>query len=1088
MSTHQTRTVRGRFFSHGTFALLAVMTLGGAFAFTRLLTGLEAVTNLTDAYPWGLWIAIDVACGVALAAGGFTTAALIEIFGNHKYRPLLRPAVLTAWLGYIFVGVGLMFDLGRYWNIWRPMFNWQGNSVLFEVGMCVMTYLFVLTVEMSVSFLDGLRTRVEEESRGAIILRRLERPLTLLRRIVRTVMPLFVVAGVVLSFMHQSSLGALMVIAPTKMCSLWYTPVLPLLFLLSAIMVGFPMVVMESLIASRSLGREPEMDLLSPLAKIIPWFIAAYGIVKILDLVVRGSAVQFIDTPGHMVAFLVEMILCLVVPFVLLLFKPVRESAGWLLFSSLLVIGGVVLNRVNVFLVAYEPPFPGRGYFPSVGEIAVTLGLVATIMFLYRVFIFLFPIMPKHETSGPKPLRSPATYTPLQPKTAWTFRGVAIGLLLLFSVLYAFIHQEAVSGDIRATNWVESVRPVEEEATGLNPAEHAGRPEGYKRVYILSSRLLDDLDNFYEPTRFNHTTHDEWTGGDCAPCHHRFSMGGDDRIGIDLHEFHDEMEIHLGGPCASCHDMDSITIQRCDSCHWLANEEDDPSRLGLKGSYHRQCIGCHEDIPESDAPVDCIGCHHPLTPDHGDLVAVDKGAGVEDVVRECIRCHETSAADILESAHWNWSGHSPEVGGYEDSASLGINTLVNNYMFGTGPNAEYCAACHIGIGPLEGRIENRDPETVDCLICHDTTGTYIKKIGDGGRPVDGVDLAAVAHSVGRPSRDKCGSCHFYSDGSANIKHGDLEPVLADPPDDLDVHMGRYNLLCQDCHTTRQHKIAGMSMSAPVVEGRVLCSRCHSDTPHGIGGEYSRHLDDHLRSISCQVCHIPRIARESPTRTFIDWRQAESYGPVPLTDRGLPDWPEQAGVETWVRDLVPEYRWYDGTRKVKVLGETIDPRKTVYLNQPEGDKRNPGALISAFKTHRAMQPYDTENKTLVIPKLWGGFWQHFNLEVAIREGMEESGMEYSGSYGFAATVQYTGIHHEIVPAKDALGCQDCHIATAVDCRRCHSSIRGHELNGLGHAVYPEVKNRIDFEALGYEDDPARIGGRFFIQPGRGTPPS
>lgn len=1087
MSSHDAQNVRGSFFSPGTFALLAVMTLGGAFAFTRMLTSLETVTNLTNAYPWGLWIAIDVACGVALAAGGFTTAALIEVFGNHKYKPLLRPAILTAWLGYIFVGIGLMFDLGRYWNIWRPMFNWQGNSVLFEVGMCVMAYLFVLTVEMSTSFLDGLRTRVEEGSHGARLLRRLERPLTLLRRIVRTVMPLFVVAGVVLSCMHQSSLGALMVIAPTKMCSLWYTPVLPLLFLLSAIMVGFPMVVMESIIASRSLGREPEMNLLSPLAKIIPWFIAAYGAVKILDLAVRGSAVDFLEPSGHIIAFLAEMILCLLVPFVLLMFKPVRESSGWLLFASLLLIGGVVLNRVNVFLVAYEPPFPGRGYFPSVGEIAVTMGLIATIMFLYRVFIFLFPILPKDERSDVKPLRTPPTYTPLKPAIAWTFRGVAIGLMIVFSLLYTFIHQEAVSGDIRATKWVESVRPIETESTGLNPAEHAGRPEGYKRVYVLSSRLLDDLDNFYNPARFNHVTHDEWTGGDCGICHHRFSMGDEDRIGIDIQDFHSEMEIHLGGPCASCHDMNTITTQRCDSCHWLANEEDDPSRLGLKGAYHRQCIGCHEDVRQTEAPVACIGCHHPVTPDHSDLVIASENSSLKAIMGECIRCHERSTADVLDSAHWNWAGHSPEVGGYENSASLGLNTLVNNYMFGTGPNKEYCAACHIGTEPLPDRAEDRDPATVDCLICHDTTGTYVKKIGGGGSPVGGIDLVAIAQSVGRPSRAKCGACHFYSDGSANIKHGDLEPALADPADELDVHMGRYDLLCQDCHITTRHKIAGKSMSAPAVEGRVFCSRCHSDTPHGLSGAYSRHLDDHLRSISCQVCHIPSIARETPTRTSIDWQKAESYGSVPLTDRGLPDWPERSGVETWVNDLVPEYRWYDGTRTVEVLGDTINARGTVYLNQPQGDKRNPGALISAFKVHRAMQPYDTESKTLVIPKLWGGFWQHFNLNLAIREGMEESGLEYSGTYGFVETVQYMGIHHEIVPVKGALGCGDCHAPAAVDCRRCHSAIRGHDLNGLGHAVYPEVKNRIDFQALGYEDDPARIGGRFFIQLGRGAPP-
>ena len=137
------------FFTTGSIILLVFMGVGFAFGLARLITGLSTVTNLDNEHPWGIWIAIDVTCGVALAAGGFTSAALIEVFGKHKYAPLLRPAILTAWLGYLFVGIALMFDLGRWWNIWRPTFNWQGNSVLFEVGMCVMTYLFVLSVEMA---------------------------------------------------------------------------------------------------------------------------------------------------------------------------------------------------------------------------------------------------------------------------------------------------------------------------------------------------------------------------------------------------------------------------------------------------------------------------------------------------------------------------------------------------------------------------------------------------------------------------------------------------------------------------------------------------------------------------------------------------------------------------------------------------------------------------------------------------------------------------------------------------------------------------------------------------------------------------
>jgi len=165
------------FFTFGTVTLLLLMGVGYAFGITRMLLGLGRVTNLDNHSPWGIWISFDVACGVALAAGGFTTAALVDIFGRRRYKALLRPAILTAFLGYLWVAIALSFDLGRYWNIWRPIFNWQGNSVLFEVGMCVTVYLFVLTVEMSPSILEGLKARLDQGDWGASLLRRVEGPL-----------------------------------------------------------------------------------------------------------------------------------------------------------------------------------------------------------------------------------------------------------------------------------------------------------------------------------------------------------------------------------------------------------------------------------------------------------------------------------------------------------------------------------------------------------------------------------------------------------------------------------------------------------------------------------------------------------------------------------------------------------------------------------------------------------------------------------------------------------------------------------------------------------------------------------------------
>jgi hypothetical protein len=319
-----------------------------------------------------------------------------------------------------------------------------------------------------------------------------------------------------------------------------------------------------------------------------------------------------------------------------------------------------------------------------------------------------------------------------------------------------------------------------------------------------------------------------------------------------------------------------------------------------------------------------------------------------------------------------------------------------------------------------------------------------------------------------------------------MKHGDLEPILADPPDDFDVHMGRYDMRCQDCHTTREHRIAGMSLSSPAVEGRVLCTRCHGETPHGISGALSRHLDDHVRSVACEVCHIPMIAKDAPTQVYVDHLRAAALGAVPTDEWGRPRYPADAGVEVWERNLIPTYAWYDGTRGHYAVGDEIGSARPVVLNRPVGEPRNPVARIHAFKVHRANQPYDSERSTLVIPNLWGGFWHHFDWGKAIADGMAGAGLEYSGSYDFVETLQYTGIHHEVVPASRALGCTDCHAAADVACTRCHGSATAADVEAYTQRNYPEGPPRLDFKALGYDGDPARIGGRFAHPLGRGRP--
>ncbi len=1081
MKTHLPGRVRQPYFSTGTYILLALVGIGFSFGLARFITGLGAVTNLSDRFPWGIWIAIDVACGVALAAGGFTTAAFVEIFGGRRFKPFIRPAILTAWLGYGMVGFGLLFDLGRYWQAWKPIFHWQGNSVLFEVGMCVLAYLIVLTIEITPSLLEGLIDRADRNEWGAGVLRRLVVPARALRRGVLIVLPVFVIAGVVLSCMHQSSLGTLMVIAPTKLSAFWYTPWLPVLFLLSAIMIGFPMVIIESIFSARSFGREPEMEILEPLARIIPWTIGVYAVFKIATLLAVADRLDTLLHPGCTTALTIEFVAGLAVPFVMLLFRGVRRSPGWLFTASFLLVFGVVLNRLNVFLVGYHPQTAGPTYFPSVGEIAVTTSIIAFLALLYRFFAINAPILTGPEDNGEGLVI--ADEPPVPKKWAWTFRAIAVASLVTFIGLYATVHRISISHATTARQRIYQMPAALAAQTEAPEAiAHILRPRGYQTAYLMESPVINTASsNFYGPVRFSHRSHDSFTGGDCGVCHHRFSFDDEDRVGVDLSELHAMMDIRLGGPCSSCHgDLEDNTPQSCGHCHGHANEPDASARPGLKGALHRQCIGCHEQSSRgTNAPTTCNSCHHPLVPYHGELMGdMTHAEGPEAITRRCLDCHQETGEDVMRSVHWKWGGHSPSVAGYEHHVDLGLETVLNNYLICAGANPQNCSACHISFGRATDLTGAADPASMDCLICHDTTDTYRKRAGGGGEPDDGVDLVLVSNSVGRPGRNNCGLCHFYSDGGANVKHGDLEPMLANPPPDFDVHMGRAHMLCQDCHRTHEHRIMGRSMTAPASEGEVRCEQCHGVQPHRIVGVLGSHLDNHVRSVACETCHIPHVAKETPTQVFLDYSMAGEDREPTLDAYGMPTWKKECGEMRWVKNLVPTYMWFDGSRDAYVLGEKIDPRRTTVLNAPLGDRSVPAARIAPFKVHTAVQPYDSENNILVTPQLCSAFWDDFKWDRAIADGMKATGLEYSGSYDFTTTVMYSALHHEVVPKDQSLGCADCHAHEAVACRRCH-----HDPQNLGQPehvgrTYPDEDRRLDFKKLGYEDDPALIGGRFF----------
>lgn len=382
---HHPRPIERPFWSPGVLVMLGFMIAGGAALAVRFVYGLGYATNLSNTNPWGIWIGLDVASGVALAAGGFTTAALAHVFGRHAYEAVTRPALLTAALGYTFVAFAVFIDIGRSWAIWKPVFFHNYNSALFEVAMCVMVYLSVLWIEM---------VPILAEKWGAKI------PLLgWLDRRLSAFIWVFIILGVVLSCMHQSSLGTLMVIAPTKVHPLWYTPFLPLLFLLSAFSVGYPMAIVETNLATTSLSLHHEMEVLTPLSRFTIVTLGLYMALKLWDLLHRGALPLAFDGSLAANSFLAEVGLGVILPWTLLLFPAVRRSRRGLFFAALLVVGGVLLNRVNVFLVSYRPQTQTFPYFPSIGEILVTAGAVATIMFLYRVLATHAPVLsaPKQE-------------------------------------------------------------------------------------------------------------------------------------------------------------------------------------------------------------------------------------------------------------------------------------------------------------------------------------------------------------------------------------------------------------------------------------------------------------------------------------------------------------------------------------------------------------------------------------------------------------------------------------------------------------------------------------------------------------------
>jgi Ni/Fe-hydrogenase subunit HybB-like protein len=357
-------------------AILAVILLSGLYAtYLRIRYGLGGATNLSDQFPWGLWIGFDVLCGVGLAAGGFTLVAIVHIFNIERYKPILRPAILTAFLGYSLVVVALMYDLGRPDRIWHPLIMWNPHSVMFEVGWCVTLYSTVLFLEFIPVVLEKFGWH---------------KPLGWIHNISVPLM----IAGVLLSTLHQSSLGSLYLIVPEKLYPLWYTPLLPLLFYISAIAVGLSMTIFESWHSSRAFGRALELSLLASMARVLAVLMSVYLWLRFLDMAHRGVFGLLLRNRTETWLFALEIAL-MGVPTLLLYQRKVRMSPGALYACVVMVLFGFIANRLNVAITGMEAS-SGTHYIPKWTEVAVTLSIVGAGFAIFRVVAEYFPIFEAH--------------------------------------------------------------------------------------------------------------------------------------------------------------------------------------------------------------------------------------------------------------------------------------------------------------------------------------------------------------------------------------------------------------------------------------------------------------------------------------------------------------------------------------------------------------------------------------------------------------------------------------------------------------------------------------------------------------------
>ena len=427
-----------------------------------------------------------------------------------------------------------------------------------------------------------------------------------------------------------------------------------------------------------------------------------------------------------------------------------------------------------------------------------------------------------------------------------------------------------------------------------------------------------------------------------------------------------------------------------------------------------------------------------------------------EVTRACLGCHNEAGNQFIKSIHWTWEYEHPETG-----QKLGKKTLINTFCTNARGNEGICAQCHAGYGWKDDSFDFSNQQNIDCLVCHDRTGSYYKTPNSTGSKAcavmfegkEPIEWAKVAQSVGLPGRENCGACHFYGGGGDGVKHGDLDSSLKNPPRELDVHMDAKgaDFACSKCHVSRKHIWAGSRYNvvardtggtgkAGMRRDVATCESCHDDSPHPQNGVTGIKLNEHVDRVACQTCHIPTIARGG-VATEIDWdwrtagktRNGQGYKEKNYTQgdgKHRATYKSIKGSFKWGEDLVPHYAWFDGQMIYKTIESKLDPSNApIDINTFKGSADDPDSRIWPFKRMHTIQPYDKGNNTLVYMHLWGddkdSYWGNYDFGRAIKMGMEKNNIPYSGEYGFVDTYSYWPITHMVAPKESALDCNECH---------------------------------------------------------------